>query len=276
MNNTSDIIPRVVPEYGVRELLPERERTRYCIGIPIIDEGARIKKQLTRMRDLGIDKLTDIVLFDGGSSDGSTDLNFLAAVGVKTLLVKIGPGRQGAQFRMGFDYILKHDYRGVITMDGNDKDSVDNIPDFIRELEENYDFIQGSRFIHGGRHENTPLVRLLAIRLIHAPWISLIARYRWTDTTSAYRGISRRVLEDPRLNIFRGIFTTYELLYYMSAYVPRLGFRVKEIPVARKYPEAGKTPTKIRLGDKVKLLWGLVKISIGSYGCVPIPRPGQS
>ncbi len=272
MKNRKIITPRQVPEYNTYELLPDRKRTKYCIGIPVINEGARLKNQLARMRALGIDKLTDILIFDGGSNDGSTDRDFLESIGVKALLVKTGPGQQGAQFRMGFDYLLKYDYRGVITMDGNDKDSVDNIPDFIREMEKGYDFVQGSRFIRGGRHENTPIIRLLAIRLVHAPWISLIARYRWTDTTSAYRGIRRRVLEDRRLDIFRGIFSTYELLYYMSAYVPRLGFVVKEIPVARKYPEEGKTPTKIKFEDKVKLLWGLVKISVGFYGCVPIPR----
>ncbi len=256
---------RQVPKYDVQELLPGRERTKYCIGIPVINEGGRIRAQLTRMRELGIDQLADILLFDGGSDDGSTAPEFLKSVGVKTLLVKLGPGRQGAQFRMGFDYVLNHEYAGVITMDGNGKDSVASVPDFIEKLEGEYDFVQGSRFIRGGRHENTPIIRFLAIRLIHAPWLSILSGFRWTDTTSAYRGISRRVLEDPRLDLFRDIFSSYELLYYMSAYIPRMSFKVEEIPVTRKYPGVGKTPTKIKFGDKLRLLLGLFRISSGYF-----------
>ena len=37
--------------------------------------------------------------------------------------------------------------------------------------------MQGSRFLKGGRAVNTPPVRLLSVRLIHAPVISLTARH---------------------------------------------------------------------------------------------------
>lgn len=37
-----------------------------------------------------------------------------------------------------------------------------------------YDFIQGSRFIGGGYHENTPISRVLAIKLFANPLLSFI------------------------------------------------------------------------------------------------------
>jgi hypothetical protein len=37
----------------------------------------------------------------------------------------------------------------------------------------------------------------------------------------------------------------YELHYYLAIRAARLGFRVVETPVTRRYPASGKTPTKI-------------------------------
>lgn len=256
---------RDFPEYKVSEIRSENNRLKYCVGIPLLNEGDKIKKQLRKMYEMKIHEMADIVIFDGGSTDGSTNIDFLKNVGVKTLLIKRGQGKQGAQFRMGFDYVLNHGYQGVITIDGNGKDSIKSIPNFIQELEKGYDFIQGSRFIKGGHYENTPFIRWLAVRFIHAPWISLLARFWYTDTTSAYRGISRKVLCDEKLNLFRNSFMAYELLFFMSAKIPRLGYRVKEIPVTRKYPKKGKTPTKIKLIDNIIIIWELVKLTLGAY-----------
>ena len=251
-----------IPDYEIHEFYPKR--TPYCVGIPIINEGEKIKQQLLSMKRLGLDKTADIIIFDGGSSDGSTDVDFLRSCGVRTLLVKTGPGKQGAQFRMGFAYLLGEGYEGVVTIDGNGKDSVENIPDFIEALQNGFDFVQGSRFVKGGAHINTPLSRLLAIKLLHAPWISLLSGFPFTDTTSAYRGLSRKLLTDERLRLFRDVFSSYELVFYMSSKAPRLGCKTTEIPVIRRYP-LGKVPTKIKFLDNLNIIATLIKLTTGHY-----------
>ena len=50
--------------------------------------------------------LADIIICDGGSTDGGTDDDMLQSLGVNTLLIKKGPGKQGAQLRMGFYWAL--------------------------------------------------------------------------------------------------------------------------------------------------------------------------
>ena len=42
----------------------------YCLCIPIINEGERIKKELERAKKNGVDKIVDIIICDGGSTDG--------------------------------------------------------------------------------------------------------------------------------------------------------------------------------------------------------------
>lgn len=236
------------------------EKTKqYCVLIPVINEGDRIHKELHRAFVAQVGSYADIILCDGGSTDGSTDEEALKKLAVNTLLVKTGPGRQGAQLRMGIWWALQRGYLGIITIDGNNKDSIEDVPRFIEKLKEGYDFIQGSRFIKGGKALRTPLIRLLSVRLLHAPVISLTAGHHFTDTTNAYRGYSVKYLTDQRVQPLRDVFMTYELLAYLSVRASQLGMKVCEVPVSRVYPKTGKTPTKISFikgnGELLKILF---------------------
>jgi len=223
----------------------ESKTSRYCVLIPIINEGERIHAELGRALERGIPDVVDIIICDGGSKDGSTEEERMRSLRVNTLLVKRDIGKQGAQLRLGIYYAIQRGYEGIITIDGNNKDSIEDIPRFIEKLEAGYDLIQGSRFVKGGKAINTPLIRYLSVRLLHAPVISLTAGQWFTDTTNAYRAYSRRYLVHPDVQPLRDIFMTYELLAYLSVRATQLGLRACEIPVTRAYPKTGKTPTKI-------------------------------
>ena len=243
-----------LPLFEIHELKPKE--TRYCIVIPVINEGDHIRQQLKRMQEQKISEKADIVIADGGSNDGSIDPALFKALNVRTVLVKTGPGKLSAQLRMAYAYALRQGYAGIVTVDGNGKDGLEAIPNFMRMLDQGYDFIQGSRFISGGQAINTPLARWLGIRCVHAPLISLGARHWFTDTTNGFRAYSRRLLLDKRVQPFRDIFTTYELLAYFSVRAPRLNYKIIEIPVRRTYPASGKIPTKIHSQG----YWVLIRI----------------
>ena len=245
-----------VPQFECNEF--QEKSKDYVVLIPIINEGERIIKELKRAYKYNVSDYADIVICDGGSTDGCTEEQRLRKLKVNTLLVKQDIGKQGAQLRMGFWWALERGYKGIITIDGNNKDSIEDVPNFIEKLKEGYDFIQGSRFIKGGRAIRTPFVRLLSVKFIHAPVISLTARYRFTDTTNAYRAYSAKYLMDERVQPLRDVFMTYELLAYLSVRATRIGLKACEIPVTRAYPKAGKVPTKISFfrgnGELMKIL----------------------
>ena len=253
-------VPRFMStEYSVKS-------KEYVLLIPVINEGERILLELGRAKKHGVSKYTDIVICDGGSTDGSLEDSKLKDLDVNTLLVKDDSGKQGAQLRMGIWWALNRGYKGVITIDGNNKDSIEDVARFIEELESGYDFVQGSRFIKGGKAINTPFVRLVSVKLIHAPIISLTAKQHFTDTTNAYRAYSRRYLEDERVKPLRDIFMTYELLAYLSVRATQIGLKACEIPVTRAYPSKGKTPTKISFfKGNSELLKILVRNAMGKY-----------
>lgn len=259
---TTDSQPRQVPSSEVHEYRPKG--AEYCVCVFVINENGKLLKQLDKMRPHLT--LADLVIADGGSTDGSTTREVLEPRGVNTLLVKTGPGKLGAQMRMAFGWAMDRGYKGVVCIDGNGKDGPEAIPAFIEKLEAGYDHIQGSRFIPGGISENLPLSRWFGLKFIHAPMISLASGFRYTDTTNGFRGYSRKLLEDARVAVFRDVLSGYELHWYLAIQAARRGFRVCEAPVARRYPSHGPIPTKISpVKGNLKMIQCLLATCLGHY-----------
>jgi glycosyltransferase involved in cell wall biosynthesis len=252
-----------VPDFATTLWLGKRYP--WSIIIPVINEGERIRSLLDRMMSHKIPDMADIIIVDSGSTDGSLALDLLKSRGVQGLLVKTGPGKLSSQLRCAYAFALDQGYEGIITIDGNDKDDPEAIPQFINSLSKGIDFVQASRFVPGGVAENTPKTRDFAIRWIHAPLLSLFSGFHWTDTTQGFRAYSRKMLLDPKIALFRDVLSNYELLAYLSYRAPKLGYRCIELPTIRRYPK-GEIPTKISgVKGNLNLLLVLLHACFGGY-----------
>lgn len=250
------------PAFRTEEFRPRQHRYALCVFL--INEGARIRRQLEKMRPLA--EVVDIILADGGSTDGALEPAILQTCGVRALLTKEGPGKLSAQMRMALVYALEQGYEGVIVVDGNDKDDTSAVPRFLAALADGADHVQGSRYVPGGVAINTPWIRHWGVKLLHAPLITLAARHRWTDTTNGFRAYSRAFLTDARVQPFRDCFLAYELHYYLAIRAPRLGFRCCEVPVTRAYPLGAPAPTKISpIRGNLRILQTLLNCCRGKY-----------
>ena len=252
-----------VPTFEISFWLEKRHP--WCVVIPVINEGDRIRSLLVQMAKLKISAIASIIIVDGGSTDGSLDSNELKDFGVSALLVKTGAGKLSAQLRCAYAFALDQGFDGIVTIDGNDKDDPESIPQFIEKLKAGVDFVQASRFVAGGVAINTPKSRDFAIRYIHAPMLSFASGFKWTDTTQGFRAYSRALLLNTDLATFRDVFKGYELLAYMSYRAPKLGYTCVEIPTIRRYPE-GEVPTKISgFRGNLSILSVLLRACIGMY-----------
>lgn len=251
-----------LPSFETAVFAPRRHD--HALVIPVINEGERIRAQLMRIRDAGLP--VDVIVADGGSTDGSLDPGFVADAGVRAVLTKTGPGKLSAQLRMAYAWCLREGYGGIVTIDGNGKDGVAAVADMVAKLAEGYDYVQGSRYLPGGLAENTPLERTIANRGIHAPLLSLAGRHWFTDTTNGFRAYSARYLLDPRVQPFRDTFQRYELLFYLTVRAGQLGMMIAQVPTIRRYPKTEPTPTKIdSFTKKLEVLRQTLSAALGRY-----------
>lgn len=253
--------PKVkLPKYELTQL--KEKKNKYLICIPVLNEGKKFFNQLKKMKQLNVSSVADLIICDGGSTDGCADIEKLKKFDVTALVIRKSPGHMSDQLMLGYYYALINNYEGTITIDGNGKDGLDGIFSMAKALDEGYALVQGSRYIKGGVAINTPKIRAIAIKLIHVPIINKLSGFKYTDTTNGFRAHNIKVFKDERIQPFRyGSFPTYALIHYLTVIVPQLKYPVTEIPVLRQYPANAKTPTKISplKGnlDLLKILWNL-------------------
>lgn len=207
--------------------------------IPVYNEENRIKTVLEKFGEVKIDEV--LVVNDGSADTTSTVLKDFD-VRVINHHEKQGVG---SCIRDGIDHARKNDFELVVVMAGNGKDDPREIPILLKPIiEENYDYIQGSRYLEGGQAGNLPLARKLGIKAFTFLW-SMLLRRRLTDVTNGFRAYKVSLFDDPKINIWQEWLSTYELEYYIHFWVLKLKYKFGEVPVSKIYPSKKKY-SKIR------------------------------
>jgi dolichol-phosphate mannosyltransferase len=146
-----------------------------------------------------------------------------------------------------FEFAIERGYDILVIQAGNDKDNPLEIPALVQPiLSGEADFVQGSRFLAGGRHGNMPVCRVFATRFVHPLLFSLAVRKRVTETTNGFRAIRTSVLRDPRIQWRQQWLDRYELEPYVLFKTIELGYRYQEVPVTKIYPPRAEGYTKMR------------------------------
>jgi len=136
------------------------ESFKTLVIIPVYNEENRIKTVLERFRGVEIDRVLV-------ANDGSTDNTPEVLKGFEVEIIH-HPQREGVGscIRDGINHARENGFALVVVMAGNGKDDPKEIPILLKPiLEEDYDYIQGSRYLEGGEAGNLPLARKLGIRL---------------------------------------------------------------------------------------------------------------
>jgi dolichol-phosphate mannosyltransferase len=146
--------------------------------------------------------------------------------------------RRGVGFciRQGLRYLRTTGHTVVIVMAGNGKDDPGEIERLTQPvLSRSADYVQGSRYLEGGKTQRMPVVRKVFNRLYPALWSILTAK-KCTDVTNGYRCYRLSVLNDLRINLNQDWLKGYSLEYYLHYKILSLGYRIKEVPVSKIYP----------------------------------------
>ena len=142
----------------------------------------------------------------------------------------------GLAIRRGIEFALENEFDIIVVLAGNNKDNPQEIPRFLNAIiSDDYDYVQGSRFVPGGNHEKTPIFRGIFIKIYPLLW-SILTKVPCTDVTNGFRAYKTDIFRDKRLNIWQDWLDSYELEYYIHYKVLTLGYNTVEIPVSKIYP----------------------------------------
>ena len=210
------------------------------VVIPVYNEREKVKFVFDKFKSLNLN--VDVMIVDDGSDDGLEDL-----VNVYDFLKYIRHRERqgiGSAIRDGINYALENNYDCVVVMAGNGKDDPVEIPGLLEKIKEGYDYVQGSRFLKGGKFENLPLFRYFAIRLFSIIW-SIVLRHNITDVTNGFRAYRTYIFKQGYFDINQRWLDKYELEYYIHYYAYKY-FKCVEVPVSKIYRFKKKGYSKIR------------------------------
>ena len=146
----------------------------------------------------------------------------------------------GHAIRQGYSYAFDNDFDLIVVMAGNGKDDPREIPRLTTPiLKEGIDYVQGSRFLPGGRRQKNPFLRSIFIRLFPVVWTSMTGVH-CTEVTNGFRAYKCSILNDPRINVWQTWLDNYELEYYLHYKALTLGYKFAERPVSKDYTEIRK------------------------------------
>ncbi|WP_297295700.1 glycosyltransferase family 2 protein [uncultured Brachyspira sp.] len=247
-----------IPKYEKHEFF--EKRNKYALIIAIMNEGKRFLSQIDKMKKSNIFNQCDVFICDGSDEDKLLSLDFIESIGTRKLLVnKSGSKGRTLKLKQLLYETAIDGYEGVIMVDGNNKDSVDEcLHLFVEKLDEGYDLIQATRFTLGGKEENTPLLRKIGLRFIASPLISFVSGFHYDDVLNGFRAFSKRFILDKRIDLFREEFIYYEYDIYPLVHVKKLGYKACQVPTIRKYPK-NEIPSKIKGIVNIKLFFYIIQ-----------------
>jgi dolichol-phosphate mannosyltransferase len=157
-------------------------------------------------------------------------------IGTAVHIIKNGQRKGiGYALRQGLGYLIETGHDVAVVMSGNGKDNPAEIDRVVQPvLRGECDYVQGSRYLSGGRTDGMPLIRGLFNRLYPFLW-TILTQKRCTDVTNGFRCYRLGLLKDRRINLNQNWLDGYSLEYYLHYKALALGYRVKEVAVSRVY-----------------------------------------
>lgn len=218
------------------------KRKKIAVVMSCWNEEGKIGLAVTKMRRT-CGKLVDaIVVVD----DGSTDSTAKEAKKAGAIVIRHAHNAgAGAGHRTGFFWTRDHGMDITVLFAGDDQDDASDIKPLIAKvIDEKYDYVHGSRWLPASRRINHPMERTILTQL-YSVLFSFVTGFHATDATNGVRAFRTSILRDSRIRLDQPWLNKYELEPYLFYKVIRLGYKVSELPVTKRYHEKMNRNTKM-------------------------------
>jgi len=225
--------------------LKNPEELKVAVILPVFNEETIIGSVIDRIPPEYVDR---IIVVDDGSTDSTPDI--LAERSARLDVLRHEHQCYiGVSIRDGLKHAVELGMDVVVIFAGNGKDDPRQIPRVLRPiLEKGYDYVQGSRYLEGGKFNKMPRHRRLVTR-VYPVLLRLLTGFKVTDGTNGYRAYRLNILKNDRLNIDQ-CWLDECLEYYLALRILQLKYKAIEVPVSKIYPKTKvyKRYTKVRPG----------------------------
>ena len=208
--------------------------------IAALNETGKIGRVLDKMPR---DGRFEAIVVDDGSSDGTGDE--ARAHGAAVVLRHEHNSGVGAAIRTGFKCARERNRPYLALLAGDDQhEPSDLVGALDLLLARDVDYVQGSRWMRGGRVIGPTGGRGVGTRF-YSLVFSCFVFHRVTDATNGFRVFRSTILDDPSINLDQQWLNSYELEPYLLYRAIRGHYRVVEHPVTVRY-HASQGYTKMR------------------------------
>jgi dolichol-phosphate mannosyltransferase len=213
------------------------------IVIPAFNEEKNIGKCLAELRHVLGDKYRlpyEIIVVNDNSRDATEEVVRTAMLDDPSvrMVSRPPPGGFGRAVRFGLEAV-KGDVVVIYMADLSD-DPEDVVASY-RKIEEGYDCVYGSRFVHGSQVVNYPIVKLIVNRIVNRV-IQLLFWTRFNDLTNAFKAYRTAVIRD--CGPYRASHFNMTLEMSLGALIRR--YHITQIPIRWYGRTWGSSKLKLR------------------------------
>jgi dolichol-phosphate mannosyltransferase len=202
---------------------------RVLVIIPTYNESENILKIIPQiLSNTDKDNEFNILVVDDNSPDGTAQM--VENYGSKNVFVlkrekKLG---LGTAYVAGFRYAIKNNFDLVFEMDADFSHDPKYLPEFLKKIDEGYDLVIGSRYIHGVSVLNWPLSRLILSYTanIYTRWVTGL---KVKDTTAGFMCYRVKALSSINLDNVRSNGYSFQIEMKFKLY--KKGYKLTEIPI---------------------------------------------
>jgi dolichol-phosphate mannosyltransferase len=212
----------MVPETGRGPLV--------AVVIPALNEAGRIGRVIDK---LPTDGRFEAIVVDDGSTDGTGDE--ARSHGAAVVVRHETRGGVGAAIRDGWIAGASRGRPYLALVAGDDQHEPSELAGaFDAMVASGADYVQGSRWMAGGKVQGNSGGRGLGTRLYSLAFSVLVGR-RVTDATNGFRIFRTDLLQDPRIDLQQRWLDSYDLEPYVLYRALTRGYKVIEYPVTVVY-----------------------------------------
>ena len=210
-----------------------------CVVMASWNEEGKVGSGVQSVSRKNVDS---VVVVNNGSQDSTSKEAYGAGAIVIDHPINLGAG---GGYRTGWLYGYQKNFDLIAELAGDNQDLPSEIPRAVDKLiNENLDYVQGSRWLKDGKRENMTLSRTI-LTWVYSLLFRILFRKRITDATNGFRVFRKEVLDNPSLNLWQDWLLQYEMEPYLLIQTCRAGYKVAEVPVTKRYHHDMKDNTKM-------------------------------